>query len=143
MYGSSSLVLLSNSAIGFIRWSLDSSIRAEVQSISRSRLDALVKIGMGRRHPHRIVGRKTIDRLVNARRDAIMVTDKERPWLKERLKHYRDCKEGSHRCRNGTGCEIAETAPVERLGPFSLRVSDDFDQFRRGSLTDFGDRPVP
>lgn len=80
-------------AAGFIRssnWTLDNSIKSDLQSISSKRSDALVKIGMARRWLHERIGRKATDWLVGVCLDAIKVQDRQIPQLKRALGVYRE-----------------------------------------------------
>lgn len=84
---------------GFVRsspWTLDSSIRGDVQSISTQRSDALVRVGMARRWLHEKIGREDTDWLVNVCLDMLRVPKRQIVRLKRGLACYRDYEDEWH-----------------------------------------------
>ena len=72
------------------KWAMDSNIRGDVQSVSQSRANALVKIGLGRAWLHAKIGRRTTDYLFGVVLGERKVTDKYVPVIHAALDSYQN-----------------------------------------------------
>lgn len=84
---------------GYIRgsqWNFDAGSGGDPQGISRSRSDALVRVGMARRWLHRAVGRKITDWLVGVCLGSVRVPEAHIPILKQALRAYREFETAWH-----------------------------------------------
>ncbi len=84
---------------GYIRgsqWNFDAGSGGDPQNISRTRSDALVRVGMARRWLHKAVGRKTTDWLVGVCLGHASVPEGHIATLKHALRAYREFEASWH-----------------------------------------------